>query len=420
MSIVSKSSTENISNTYINTSSAVSSQITTTCFATGNQLQKISVNNTAGNVNIKDSNFSQIMSAMASCFGTVASKNTDVSKIQAVVDQTAVAENKGFDPLAMFGSLTTVAFIIGGIVIFFVVFKSFSSKSSPKPSPFGSISKPLSISNKLNNKPTIVLIIVAIVCFLVLLLSFVTFKNSNAVITQYSMLIKTLCPSAVVISEENVNSIEEAAEAAIKNSKCVAFDFIGYTLDGTGKYLSSLSTTPKAIYYSSIPTSCKITQDNLELIYFPEYGSGSFDPTSTNVPQRRNSEYRFPISIWLNTSTSDWFVIDQVSGNWIRKGNFSSPFAQSNLSAAFSFSPSSASKLIVEPILKLKPASFKVTYGTLTKMVDGPGYLTFTPPYINSSGIINRKIRLPVTVGALFGCVASGCAAAWFAVSHKI
>lgn len=394
MSVVSSSATETISKTFIATSSDISSQISNQCFVSGNQIQSISVSNVAGNVRLNNNSFSQIISAMASCFSKTAMSNENVNNLQLTLDQAATSENKGFDPLSIFGSMFSIGIVIIAIIIFGVMFKKGGKQDS-----HGSMIKLEMLPQ--NKKVVQPLLIVIIIISASILAYGLISKNSSITVTCYSKLITNEFQDAKKIKQTNVSSLSNAIEMCNSMPECVAFDFIGYSVDSTRKHIAQ-SFNPIAIFYSSVPTN-EISQDEVELIYSPVFDEGNFNPTNNIVKQV--SGQIFSPSIWLNTLTSDWFEFNQTARIWEQRGNFSSNFGVSSLTASWWNSLNKTGQLIVEPIVPVNPASFKLTYNNQIKVVVGPGYLTIIPPNVNASGFKNKSYKLNVIAVGIAGVI---------------
>ena len=119
-----------------------------------------------------------------------------------------------------------------------------------------------------------------------------------------------------------------------------------------------------------------------------------------------NIEFQiFSPSIWLNTLTSDWFEFNQTARIWEQRGNFSSNFGVSSLTASWWNSLNKTGQLIVEPIVPVNPASFKLSYNNQIKVVVGPGYLTIIPPNVNASGFKNKSYKLNVIAVGIAGVI---------------
>ena len=344
----------NETNTYINTSSLISSQIRNECYANTSQSQSITISDVGGSVKVDNNSFNQLASSMASCFATSVNRNEAVKNIQESVSQAAQSSALGANINLSFLIVIALVAVGGGVPILLAL------------------------------RTLIVFAVIIIAGAGIMAAGYLFFSPTVIATNEYSRLVKNTCPETIILASNESNSSIASAVAQCKNTRgCKAFDFIGYDLSEDKKSIAAYRNPPQTILYKQKPTCTEVftVQDKLEIAYLPSYASGPADPVS---PTATPGAIVKP-NIWLNTLTSEWFILNQQTLKWESSGKFSQSF---NLeSSPAMWGPATNPGVIVATSgIKSNPTSFDLVLGTVKKTHTGPGFLKNIPTAINSSG----------------------------------
>jgi len=350
---------------YIEVASKIAATIHQTCGNTLTQLQNISISNIAGNVSLTRTGQEQVATSLATCFGKVVSETSAVSDLALKNEQVASASSIGLNMFTIL--IFIVIFLVGG-------------------------GMPL----LLGYKNLVIFGILAAIGIGIASSGYYT-SSQDMKMTIFSPTIRKSCTSPDAIpATEQYETIEQVGKACLDKGYA-AFDYIGYETSKDGRDVTAVNDPPKVLFYKSIPKDCTApftSQDHVQLIHIPKYGSGSggpkIDPTG-NI-----------YDIWLDTDTSDWYVFEEV---WRLRGRFSTLFDKPKAPAAWvvpnvTVSPQTAT-IFVEPTIAANPALWRVRFADVTKIAPGPGMFTIQPKYNNVSGYKYTKWNLPTILGGL-------------------
>lgn len=284
----------NILDSYMEASIDINTTVSQTCLAEIGQKQVINVDNRDGNITITDNTFEQVTNIFSKCVEDIISNNKTIQDIQQKIDQTAVAESKGFSIWALVAmALIALLFLLAPLI-------------------FGTGSMIYILTKFLF--PLLMFAGITLIA-----LYFTMFKDDMKGYGFSKLLATEKQCGAVksVIQPENIyENGGEASQGCLKNKDCKAVDWKGINIneDGSGILLKNPETT----FYSDLahnPCDNIVNHtDNLNIFRMPIVILDDNKPDPNKIIN----------DIWINSKNSKWYRWNHDSSTYI-EGNTQSP-----------------------------------------------------------------------------------------------
>lgn len=267
--------------TFMKASIDISTNIAQTCSLVSSQSQGIDIEYQEGNINISNINMDQVSDLFSSCVGKAVSQNKALQDLQQKLDQSAVAESKGF-------SIWAIVVMMFIALLFFMAPLVFAASTAVKV--LSQFMFPIIM--------TIGIIMVAL---------YFSVKKPQMSGYGFSRLLRTMPDCGVVKSNIQPRQVYDtagrASEACLADSTCHAVDWkcMDIQADGTAVILQNPETT----FYSKIDHNpCKNivdNRDNLKILRVPNVVVLKDDPDPL-VYKPQDGD------IWVDANTSKWSV----------------------------------------------------------------------------------------------------------------
>jgi hypothetical protein len=276
---------ENVMNTFINSSIDIMTKIGQTCSSFSNLQQTITVENVVGSVTIENNVQEQITDILTSCMEKATSNNSALQDVITKISQSSSASAQGLSEwaimglLAVFIGIPVMGGVIGGPMLLKYIFP---------------------------------LLLVAGVVMIIL---YYYFSTTTMSLSAYSNLIGNT--PACNMSGGNISTkfdtAERAANECLSTSNCVAYDWKGMNVNQNGTY--SIINPPETTFYSAVSSSCQtdVSKDKVKMVRAPVVFSGSGYPSVRPLGAVKGDVYVDVKSTeWYQLNENDAFVLKGI------------------------------------------------------------------------------------------------------------
>jgi len=344
-------------NVFIQTSIDLTTSISQSCAALASQEQKVIIEHVIGSVVIENNLFEQIASIFTDCIQTSISNSEALQSIILKLTQDSSATSQGLSPWVIVALLAVVMGVPAAGVAF--VGKDFLKYIFP----------------------------IMMVAGVIMIIVYYYTKAPIFPIKAYSKFIENT-PACLADPQHpppvtTYDSVATAANYCSKSSDCAAFDWKALNITQAGSY--TYVKPPQSKFYKSVDPSCRtsIEEDNTNLIRAPVAYSGPTKPPDT-IPNLIRGD------IWIDTSNSYWY---QLTLAWEQRGTLiSSKFTKLTVqNTPPNPSQQGSDNDIIVVYDTGDPTVFNVyiykSSWTYQGNVSGPGFFTYSPEQVNSSGV---------------------------------